>query len=165
MNARSDSLFHALRKAGKLNEIMIFLEEADGNRFVDGAALCLSWGFKTSKSSVNDMYNGYILQWRLERARSAALATEGFSTFDQEVKRLLAQRTFEELASPELNPKILVAFAKIEEEKKNREHSEEKFRESLRSKLEAGMQALFDQIKGNEKALAAFKSMKAALSK
>lgn len=44
-------------------------------------------------------------------------------------------------------------------------HEREKWREELKGKLEKGLDALFQEIKGNAAALAAFEELKGALSK
>jgi hypothetical protein len=126
---RTDSIYATLarsdRKIGTsyVNDLMIFLAETAGDRFGKARKLVADdWGFRTSKTALCDGYNSFLPFWRLERAAEAARSTEKRSTFEPEAARVLAQRTFETLASQELDPKILLGFARLEVMRKRAEN-------------------------------------------
>jgi len=176
MSFRSDSLHDRLTQEQR-HELMIFITDAGQNpaikdRFKSGLDLCTKWGIKTSRTSVYDFFRRYNFGWRLELGAWAAKHTEGMSSFDKESRLLTAQKLFAQIADSECPVKylIMIRSLQLEQDKVNQknealEHSKEKFRESLRTKLDAGMNALFEQIKNNPKALEAFKAMKAAIAK
>jgi hypothetical protein len=112
---RTDSILNLLKSEGHLDDFMIAMTEAsDKQRGAIGLEFCKKLGFKTSRSSIYENYRRHYLLWQLGFARSTAMATEKESTFDAEAKRLTAQRVFELLASPDLDPKVLVALARLE---------------------------------------------------
>jgi phosphoglycerate-specific signal transduction histidine kinase len=192
MNARSDSLFRKLQEAkdpsgkplNRLNDLMIFLEDTPidmddavelkvvglnpskirKDRFQKGADLVNSWGIKCGRSAIWSLYKSYVLYWRIAVANGAAQTTEELSSFEEKIKKLSAQRTFEALADPELSPKILTGLAKIEFQKEALLHDKEKLKAALRTKLETAMEALKQELGNNPAAFEAFKQMQAALA-
>lgn len=121
MNARSDSLFRKVQEAGKLDELMMFLEDAPApkedepaDRWVRGSVMVNGWGIKCGRSAIWSLYKSYVLYWRMLVANGAAQTTEDISSFDEKARRMAAQRTFEMLSDPEMPPKILVGLARLQ---------------------------------------------------
>jgi hypothetical protein len=120
---RTDSIYTRLEQADRRNdtrrvaELMIFLGETQGDRFGRASELVKGWGVKTSKTALAEGYDAFVSLWRLRQASRVAQSTEKMSTFDAEAARMIGQQTFITLSKADLDPGILVAFAKIELEK------------------------------------------------
>jgi len=175
MSFRSDSLHDRLTEPQR-HELMICIKEAGeagkADRFKAGLALCESWGIKTSRTAVHDFFKRYYYGWRVELGAFIAQRMQNMPSYEKELRHVTVQKIFGEITDADCSMKdlLMVRALQLEEQKIAQraevlEHNKEKFRESLRSKLEAGMNALFDQIKDNPQALAAFETMKAVIAK
>jgi IS1 family transposase len=145
---RTDSIFAKLerhdRKAGTtyVLDLMLFLAEADGDKFGKARALIVdTWGFKTSKTALCEGYNSYLPLWRLARASAAAHSTANLPTYTAEQARLIGQRTFEMLSAPDLDPKILLGFAKLEVDRRKAENDSRRV-ELLEQKMSEARETL-----------------------
>jgi hypothetical protein len=159
---RSDSLYARLKPAQR-EQLLLHLNS--GGAIDAAVTLAGVWGVKTSIGAVSQFYQVHCFEWQLGIAKAAAKTTEDCSTFEAETSRVLAQKTFEALLKTDIDPKVLVALARLEADKQQRELEREKFKASLRTKLEAGMEALKTEIQKNPKALKAFEDLQGALAK
>jgi len=172
MNFRSDSLFKRLTEQQR-DDLMIYMHSlSKGDIFAQGMELVKSWDVKCSRTAVHDFFKRYAFGWRLERAAAGAALLHDTQTFDAELNIVNRKKLFALMMEEDTDPKFHIMIRaleldqkKLEQKAEVLEHNKEKFRESLRSKLEAGMNALFDQIKDNPQALEAFETMKAAIAK
>lgn len=170
MKKPANALESRLRRLGKYDELMTALIE-EGVSLKDAHERCGGWGLETSTTALSRLLRSCGLEWRSERAREVAERTLGLLPEDwEEAKRRgLSQQLFEKTFS-DLSVKELVALKSIElEEAKLQvtlaklEHEITKFREQLRTKMEAGMDALFEEIKSNPAALKIFRQLKETL--
>ena len=118
---RTDSIYRKLERTDRetgtsyVSDLMIFLADADGDRFGKAAALVKdTWGFRTSKTALFEGYASFLPLWRLSFASRAAKSTETLSTFDAESKRVAAQRMFEFLTADTLSEKALFNFLRVQ---------------------------------------------------
>jgi hypothetical protein len=113
MKPRSDGLFAKLKPAQR-EELLTLL--TSGGDYEEAKKLCSGWGVPTSLSALSRFYSTHSFAWRLDRAKAAAQATAGTSpeSIQAEQARLLAQKIFEAVASPDCPPKVLIALRGLE---------------------------------------------------
>lgn len=160
---RTDSIYRKLERADQKGgttyflDLMIFLEEATGDKYGKGAELVCGWGFKTSKTAIATGYGAACSLWQLGRAREFAKATETLSTFDAEKARVIAQQAFVMLSNPtfrEEHPEIVLGFAKLEVEKAKTEATLRRLKmlEEREAKVSSKLQELRDPKKADDPA-------------
>jgi hypothetical protein len=176
MKVRSDSLFAKLTPAQREELLQRCVEE--GLSLADGVALLRGWGVKSSPQGLSRLVSTQGFAWRLERAKAAAAATAAAPSFEQEKSRLLQQKIFEAVADANCPPKVLAVLRsleleaekvrlieqKLELQERNLEHEKEKFKAALRTKLEAGLEVLYQEIKSNPKAVGIFSELQKTLA-
>ena len=81
--------------------------------------------------------------------------------------QLSLQSTANPLLLEMVNPlmRSILDFAKIQEKRADREQDREKWQAAQKSKIEAGLDALFTEVKHNAEALALFEKFKAVIRK
>jgi hypothetical protein len=158
----STSLYHQLRRAKKLDELMLFLENpslpkpGSYSRCVEAGPMVAGWGFARSPSSIWRLYRQHILAWRMGVAQSGVTYAEDPALVEREIREMAAQRAFEFLAHPDLDPNVLVHLARIEQQKEVIRHQKEKFKAAQLTKLEFAVEALSEEIKSRPQAVVAF---------
>lgn len=133
----------------------------------------LSWlatecGVSSSPASLSAFYKRHCAPLVAERRQFAAIRAEALGdamavdpvNWDQAIIERTKQLTFEFLDSDEVDAdsvkKLLDAILKAQRQQMDRE----KLTHSTKSKIEAGLDALFEEIKGNKAAEAVFAKLK-----
>ena len=165
-----DSLYMKLHEAGKLDDLMIFLEDPkipakakNKSLYPYAAEMVTGWGFPCTHAAIRELYRTRSLLWRITTARQTAQSTEELPAYENEISKITSQRTFELLTNPSLDARVLVSLAKLEVQKDALRHNERKFKASLLTKLETAIDALAEEIKANPKACEALSVLHAAL--
>lgn len=122
-------------------------------------------GINCSVMSVSRLLASHGLQWRMDRAAEAAeiSASTAPKDLEEKISQGIKQATFARVFE-DLTVKELVALERVRLAKESLEHEREKFKASLRTKMESGLEALFQEIKDNPKALAIFEQLKETLA-
>jgi hypothetical protein len=132
-----------------------------------------SWGIKASKSAIYRLHSsGSALVWRVQEANKAkeALGKILPKDLEQSVRDALLRQRFDatlgDLTHKQLidHLEVQIAEQKLELQERNLEHEKEKFKASLRTKLETGLEALYQEIKSNPKALEIYTQLKAVVA-
>lgn len=164
-----DSLYYQLRRAKKLDDLMHFLEDPSFphpgtySRCVKAEPVLAGWGFTHSPSSIWRLYRRHILSWRMGMAYSSAEYTEDRNRIEEDIRDMTAQRTFEFLAQPNLDPHVLVHLARIKHQQEVLCHHEKKFKAARETKLETAITALSEEIKSSPEACVALTALHKAL--
>lgn len=121
-------------------------------------------------STLSEYYKWAKLKRSIEeREREANQAVEMYAAKNpdasQEKLRSIGQRYFssKSIAEDDLNGWVKVQM--VAEKRAAREFDEKKFQESIKSKQEAGLDAIYEEIKGNAKAEALFAKMTEVIKK
>ena len=97
-----DSLYTRLQEAGKLDELMLFLEEppvaASHNPNKVAAKMVTDWGFPCTAAAISKLYRTKVLLWCIMCARDTAEATENIVTSETDISKATSQRIFELLS-------------------------------------------------------------------
>ena len=155
--------------------------------------LWMDFSVKTSEASLSSFWQKVCAPRRLRRAAEAADALPGAAggltaNWKESSVALLRQHFFEMLAAPAVDPGDLLKFGmmiadvdrrelkerelsskeegfrlKYEQKERELKLNQEKFLASLRSKLEQGLAALLEEIKGNPAAVVIFERLKAEM--
>jgi hypothetical protein len=152
-----------------------FMQLRDGllKREFKSYEAALSWlavecGVSSTASALSSFYKRHCAPLVAERRQFAAIRAEALGeameddpvNWDQAIIERTKQLTFEFLDSDEVDAdsvkKLLDAILKAQRQQMDRE----KLTHSTKSKIEAGLDALFEEIKGNEKAEAIFAQLK-----
>jgi hypothetical protein len=129
------------------------------------------FGVRTSSGALSQFFSWYPLSRRLEQAKSfadtitAQIKANPALNLDAEKVSAVGQIAFEAQALAEQDPKLFVALRRLRVSEKTFELEEEKFRETMKSSVEKGLDALQQEIKGNAEALALFERLKASVLK
>jgi len=128
------------------------------------------FGHTASISTLSDFYSW--LRQKREMEESIARAEEAKLQYLQEnpdatpeALMALGQLIFTNKSIQQGDLSGYVKMAALMERRKAREFDEKRFQSGLKSKLEAGLDALFEEIKGNAKAEAIFAQLKETLVK
>lgn len=122
-------------------------------------------GYTVSLSTLSEFYS-WLKQKKetedaIERAEQAKLQyLEENPEATPEALMALGQMVFTNKTLQQGNLNGYVKLAALMERRKAREFNERKFQEAIKSKLDAGLDALFEEIKGNKKAEAIFAQLK-----
>jgi hypothetical protein len=126
---------------------------------------------ETSAGALSQFFAWYPLSRRLEQGAKFAdelksmLATNPKLTLRAEELSMIGQVAFEAQALQEQDPKLFVALRKLRVMEKNFDLEREKFRETLKTDVEKGLDALLLELKANDEALVLFERMKAIVLK
>jgi len=124
-----------------------------------------------SGSTLTRFYSRHCAPVISERRRLAAVKSEtyvkdaGRTDWDAATAELVSQITFEMLDGQRTDPKIAEKFVKLVLKKDAQDQSRAKARDLAQSKIAAGMDALFSEIKGNSKAEQLFQQLQEAVAK
>jgi hypothetical protein len=164
MTFRKTSFLRRLQQEGHLDDFFLALtEEKDMDRATAGLAFLGKLGVKSSRTAVYEAYRLHFLDWQQDLAVRTAQNTPDVTGLDEKLQKMIRQRTFETVARPDLTPGQLATFARVELQRKALAHEQEKFKESLRSKLDTAMDALKTAIENNPVAAEAFARLKEAV--
>lgn len=128
------------------------------------------FGVTTTASALSSFYGSVALPWKYARdhklAQSLSQLEEG--KFQPAMRKQIERLAFQITTSNRVDVKTLKALVKmitdgekIELQKKTLSLAVERFRESVKTDIEKGLDALFAEIKGNAEALALFQKFKA----
>ncbi|MBL9187914.1 MAG: hypothetical protein JNK23_10575 [Opitutaceae bacterium] len=168
--ARGDSHLDALTPAQQ-EQLSLFLTTGNPTYEEAVAHVRAEFGVSTNVSSVRSYYFNVALPWSYAQARGAAkeIAAMEEGQFEPAIMKRLQQLAFELMTSPKVDVKTLRAFMKMLGDSRKLQLQQqtlslelEKFRESVKTGVEKGLDALFAEIKGNAEALALFAKFKAA---
>lgn len=130
------------------------------------------FGVSTTPSALSSFFGSVALPWKYARDHSSAheMASWKQGEFRPATMKRLEQLAFQLASSNRVDVKTLKAFVKmitdgekVALQKQNLNLSIEKFRESVKSNVEKGLDALEAEIKGNAEAMTLFAKMKAAV--
>jgi hypothetical protein len=128
------------------------------------------FGISTSLASLQDFYSAVAVPWKYAQARNLAqeIADLKKGEFKPALVKRIEQIAFELSVNQRVDIKALKAFVKmltdsekVELQKGNLRLALDKFKQSLKTDVEKGLDALHAELKGNEEALALFDRMKA----
>lgn len=135
------------------------------------------FGLSTSIGAIGDFWQKECFSLRFSKARSQAdelveLMRESDSNFDEVTLHAIGQRAFDLSVSKEANVQDLAALAKImgdsarlQLQQRKLELDLDKWRAAAKTEIEKGLDALYDEIKGNPEAMELFGKMKAIVLK
>lgn len=129
------------------------------------------YGVDTSPAALTGFWQRFVTPFLAEKGmRSGALARRLSETVDQDgvVKAVLGeikQRTFEVLSTPNPDSSEVAKLGKLILTARGQDMEKEKIENSMKSKIEIGLDALFEDIKGDDQAEALFEALKEAVSK
>jgi hypothetical protein len=164
-NFRTDSTLGNLPKE-RQQEIAEYLEAVKkGDRFAMTRAWLADDGLKVGRTALWDWYQAFALRRRFTLRSSLAGQMEELLAQDQpgmsaERVREFGQKVFMSEAIQDQDVKSWFLLNRLELGREQLEHEREKFKEGIRTKLETGLAALFEEIKDNPKAVALFEQMK-----
>lgn len=171
---RSDSKLDGLPQAQK-DELCRWLTQENVSYEEARARVGQRFGvLVSSDSTFSDFYHSVALPWNYAQATNFAtgMARLKQGEFKPAIMRRLEQLAFEVAASQDVNPKTLKAFLKmitdsekVALQKGALDLAVQKFRESVKSEMEKGLDALFAEVKDNPVALALYQKFKAAALK
>lgn len=167
---RSDSLL------GDLPESRV-LELRDMMLAGEGYPKCREWlavecgKIVKSGSILNRFYRRHCVPVIRERRTLAAVKSEiyvkesGRTDWDMATRELVSQITFEMLDGQKTDPLVAEKFVKLVLKRDAQEASRDKAKAAAQSKIAAGMDALFAEIKGNCKAEQLFAQLQEVVAK
>lgn len=126
-------------------------------------------GFTVSLAALSEWHNWYALKLNINNAQERAeqlraeMAQSGSFTAEQ-IERA-GQVYFMSQAVGEGDPKTFFLMAKIGLQREQQTLDRDKLTSATRSKIEAGLEALFQEIKGNARAEKLFAELKEVVSK
>jgi len=124
----------------------------------------LRYGITVSQSTLSEFYAWLRLKKRLERAESVAQQARDELAKDPEISTAALDRFADKVFTTEAldtnNVKGYVAIAKLRLARDKQAFDREKLSALVKSKIEAGLDALFVEIKGNARAEALFLQLK-----
>jgi hypothetical protein len=126
-------------------------------------------GFSVSLSTLSEWRSWYALQRRMnhaaERAQQARLELAKDPNISPDDIERIAQTVFTAETLEAGNVKGYVALAKLQLARNKQQIERDKLSASIKSKLEAGLDALMEEIQGNPRAMAKFNELKEVVSK
>lgn len=168
---RSDAKLKNLPKED-LDELWLMRHPVDGKKPWKLAKvqteIPLRYGVTVAMSSLSEFYAWLRQKRETEAAIKAAEQAKlqylnANPDASPESLNAVAQMIFTNKAMQTGDADMWVKVAGVMERRKAREFNEKKFQAAIKSKLEAGLDALFEEIKGNEKAEAIFANLKGVL--
>jgi hypothetical protein len=171
--ARGDSKLDRLGDEQK--ELLNHWLAVENVTYKEAAKRCLDqFELLTNEKALHFYFGNVTLPWKYARDHEAAkeMAQWQKGDFGPAVKKRLEQLAFQLASSPQVDVKALQAFVKmltdgekVALQKDNLKLAIERFRESVKTNVDKGLDALEAEIKGNDEALALFAKMKAAVRK
>jgi len=163
MKTRSDSLFAKLKPKDRRQVLDWLIVECKELEWVR-QQIQSNLGIRCSIMAVSRLLSSHAGEWRMDRAKERAQARLNAAPPDMDAltRQGLAQQEFE-LAFSELRPKELNAMMRVQIAKDRLAHDKEKLSAALRTKLEAGLEALYQEIKDNPAALKHYEDLKATI--
>lgn len=129
----------------------------------------LRYGFTVSLASLSEWHNWYALKQGINNAQARAeqlraeMAQSGSFTAEQ-IERA-GQVYFMSQAVGDGDPKTFFLMAKIGLQREQQSLEREKLSAATRSKIDAGLDALYEEIKGNPRAEKLFAELREVVSK
>lgn len=132
------------------------------------------------KRQLGDFWSAVCVPQLLRHRHQAVTTSEEIATeakarpgqFDAATIDALKQKSFELSINPGANPKDVQALFSLvlkardqDEHARDREHDLKKWQAAQKSKIETGLDALFDEVKRSAEALALFEKFKAVIRK
>ena len=124
-----------------------------------------------SNSVLTRFYKRHCAPVVRENRRLAAVKSEiyvneaGRTDWNAATMELVKQVSFEMLSGQQTDPKVAEKFVKLILKADSQDQSRDKAKEAARSKVDAGMEAMFAEIKGNKAAETAFRQLQEAIGK
>lgn len=124
-----------------------------------------------SGSALTNFYKRHCLPLLRESRQLAAMKAEaivneaGRTDWNTATMELVKQVSFEMLSGQRSDPKVAEKFVKLILKEDAQSQSRSKAQDLAKSKVEAGLEAMFAEIKGNKAAEAAFRSLQEAIKK
>jgi hypothetical protein len=147
---------------------MIFLDDPPGNirdRWKAGVKMCAQWGVATTRSSIWRLYRSLVLEWRLRLAHQAdSGANDPSGSLLQRAERMIAARTVELLANPQLTPGEFVGLVRAEHQRQALELSQQKYADEKVETIKLALDALAKEIGKSPEARATFKRLREIMS-
>jgi hypothetical protein len=129
----------------------------------------LRYGFTVSSGTLSEFYSWLRLKRRLdaakERAEQARLELAKDPSLTPEDLQRVAQTVFTAESIEAKDIKGYVAIAKLRLQSEKHELERAKLASASKTKIEAGLEALFQEIKGNAKAVKLFNELKEVVAK
>jgi len=160
---RSDSLYQRLKDAGQLDEFFAWYLDAGGG-YDDIHARLEGYGCDASDAAIHTLIHVHSLTWKVERASAAADAS--VSALPKNADAVIAGRVKEQefdLVFGELTHKEQLALMKLQFEREKHAFDVERFRESIKSSVVKGLDALAEQARGNAEAMKHYRKFRAAV--
>ena len=138
---------------------------------------CRSWllsecgGMTCSGSALTQFYKRHCVPIISEARQLAAVKAElyvneaGRTDWNAATMELVKQVSFEMLSGQRTDPKVAEKFVKLILKQDAQDQGRDKAKALAQSKVDAGLEAMFAEVKGNKKAEAAFKSLQEAIRK
>ena len=137
---------------------------------------CKSWlalecHLTCSGSALTNFYKRHCVPLIRESRQLAAVKAEtivdgaGRTDWNTATMELVKQVSFEMLSGQRTDPKVAEKFVKLVLKADAQTQTKDKAKELAKSKVDAGLDAMFAEIKGNKAAEAAFKSLQEAIKK
>jgi len=169
---RSDAKLKNL-SAEALEDLWRFRNPEEGGEKLTLEAIAveipLRWGFTVSLSTLSEFYSWLRLKRRMdsaaERAQQARLELAKDPSITPEDLERVAQTVFTAESIEAGNIKGYVSLAKLRLQAEKHELERAKLEAADKSKIEAGLDALFAEIQGNPRALKLFAELKEVVSK
>jgi len=136
----------------------------------------LSWlstecAVSSSLSALSAFFKRHCAPVMKDRRQIAALKAEtlvgeaGRTDWNAATLELVKQVSFEMMAGEHLDPKISEKFIKLILKADSQDAAREKIKAAAKTKIETGLEALFEEIKGNAKAEGLFKLLQQEVAK
>lgn len=154
-DALQETLFQMLRH-NTLEKVQAWLAEKHEVK-TSTAALSTFWAWYQSSSLKPAAAFADSLAKQMAKMPELALKAEQASQITQTV--------FELQAAQDRDPKLFFALARQRHDTRRLALEENKFRESIKSDIEKGLDALHEELAGNTEALALFERLKASVMK
>lgn len=132
-----------------------------------------AYGIETSSAALSGFYSRLRPSWAGERMRRSARAATDLANImtpeeEAEIKsqfwRDLRQAAFELMTNPNPDPKDYVDLGTLLLKKDAQEMDREKFAAAMKSKIELGLDALAETIKGNKEAERLYREFRKVVS-
>lgn len=154
-DALQDELYQMLRR--NTQEKVVEWLKADHGIKTDSGALSRFW----------EWYHSWSLKPAADFAGSLQKQFEKMPQLKGQAEKIreITQVAFEMKAAQDRDPKLFFALGKARHDARRLALEENKFRESIKTDIEKGLDALHSEIKDNTEALTLFERLKAAVMK
>lgn len=138
----------------------------------DGVVFCRdSLGVETSAGALSDWWGWYERRVTLQDAAEitneikAAIKSIPELDIEDETINRYRQKHFEILAMKSNDPKLFASMRRLRISERNADMELNKFKQTMKSDMEKGLEALFQEIRGNPEAEELFGRLKAVVMK